>query len=439
MVPPEALDFCRALGGLPPFRPGEGVSRRARVKTSQTPAVPLSRNAGGDGDRLVALDTVRGVAVLGILAANIVGMGQPMAAAGWPGGFLEPPRPVDDWLWGAQLVLVDGKFRGLFTVLFGAGMVLFARSAAARGLGDGLLARRLGWLALFGIAHWALLWRGDILLTYAVAGFVALPMLAWPAARQLTLGLIGYLVGAAMIAGVTAALTMIDPGGLADIVAEERADGRAEAALVLAGDHGAVVAHALSAHLSDLVANVLWALFETVPLLLIGVSLVQFGLFDGGADPRRQRRWGWTLWLGGTAATIGIAWAALQGGIRYPDAMRAAAWTTFPALAATLGLMALLALWGQSAKGWLADRLAEAGRCAFSNYIGSSALALAVFSGWGLGLFGQLGRLQLYGVMLVFWLIMLGWPKYWLARFRHGPLEWLWRCLTYGTRLPLRR
>lgn len=409
------------------------------MKTSQTPAPSSSSNLGGEGERLVALDLVRGVAVLGILAANIIGMGQPMAAYGWPGGFLVPPRPVDDWLWGAQLVLIDGKFRGLFTLLFGAGMVLFARSAAARGLGDGLLARRLGWLALFGLAHWALLWRGDILLTYAVAGFVALPMLAWPPSKQFTLGVTGYLVGAATIAAVTAALTMIDPGGLVEIAAEDRADGLTEAALMLGGNHGAVIAHALSAHLSDLVASVLWALFETVPLLLIGMSLVQRGLFDGGADPRRQRRWGWALWLAGTAGTMAIAAGALDGGIDYADTLRSAAWTTFPALAATLGLIALLALWGQSAKGWLALRLADAGRCAFSNYIGSSALALAVFSGWGLGLFGQLGRLELYVVMLAFWALMLAWPNWWLARFRHGPLEWLWRCLTYDKLLPLRR
>ena len=173
-----------------------------------------NRETGG-GARLPALDVVRGVAVLGILAANITGMGQPVTAYGWPGGFLSPAGPADEWLWGAQLVLVDGKFRGLFTLLFGAGMVLFERRAAARGQSGNLLVRRLGWLALFGLAHWALLWRGDILLTYAVAGLTVLPFLAWSARKQLALGLAGYIVGAAMILAVTLALTLVDPGGLA--------------------------------------------------------------------------------------------------------------------------------------------------------------------------------------------------------------------------------
>jgi len=101
--------------------------------------------------------------------------------------------------------------------------------------------------------------------------------------------------------------------------------------------------------------------------------------------------------------------------------------------------VALLAHWGVASASMAASRLGEAGRCAFTNYIGTSALALVVFSGWGLGLFGQLGRLQLFGVVLVFWTVMLAWPPLWLARFRHGPLEWLWRCLTYGRMVPLRR
>lgn len=143
------------------------------------------------GERLASLDYVRGVAVLGIVIANILAMGQPMIAYGWPGGFIGGAGVISEWLWGAQLVLVDGKFRGLFTLLFGAGMVLFYRRAVAKVRGRGLLARRLAWLGLFGFLHWALLWRGDILMTYALAGFIALWFVDWDWHKQLVLGLIG--------------------------------------------------------------------------------------------------------------------------------------------------------------------------------------------------------------------------------------------------------
>ncbi len=389
--------------------------------------------------RIASLDLVRGVAVLGILAANIVGLGQPMVAYGWPGGFLAPPGPFADELWGAQLVLVDGKFRGLFTLLFGAGLVLFHERAEEAGHGSLLLARRLAWLAAFGLLHWALLWRGDILLSYAIAGLVALPFLGWPAGKQAALGLAGYLVGAAVLLAVAATVAAIDPGSLREARAEDLADGAREAALMAGGNHMAVIAHTLRQHPGDLAASALWALFETLPLILVGMGLVRMGLFDGGMNPRRQLGWGAAAWLAGTAVTAAIAARAMAGGIGYADSLIAPALAAFPVLAATLGLLALLALWGQRADGWLARRLGDAGRCAFTNYLGASALALAVFSGWGLGLFGKLGRVELYGVMLVFWAVMLAWPGWWLARFRHGPLEWLWRCLTYGRRMPFKR
>jgi uncharacterized protein len=413
------------------------------VKTLQTTPSPASpsHHDGTDthlGERLLALDVVRGVAVLGILAANIIGMGQPMVAYGWPGGFLGPAGPYSDWLWGMQLVFVDGKFRGLFTLLFGAGMVLFLRSAENRGEDSWLLARRLAWLGLFGFLHWALLWRGDILLTYAVAGLVATPFLSRSARKQFALGLTAYLVGAAMLLAIVIALMGIDPASWRDVVAGETADGAREAAIMASADYGAWVQHSW-AHVGDLPVNLLWALFETLPLLLIGMSLVGAGVFDGRADPRAQQRWGFVLWVTGTAATGAIAGWALRGGISYEDSLVVPSWSALPAIASSLGLMALLALWGRTATGWLSRKLADAGRCAFTNYIGTSALALAVFSGWGLDLFGKLGRLELYGVMLVFWLVMLAWPGWWLARYRHGPLEWLWRCLTHGRRLPLAR
>ena len=407
--------------------------------------------------RILALDVVRGVAVLGILVANIIAFGQPMTAYSWPGAFLAHPGPLAEWLWGAQFVLVDGKFRGIFTLLFGAGMVLFYRRALAKGCADasarGLLARRLAWLGLFGFLHWALLWRGDILLSYALAGLAALWFVDWDWRRQLTIGLVAYAFGAltshaSSVPVAAAAQGRFTPGShMADVRAElleaqtlHLADGRAEGALIGAGDYGGMVTHTLREHLAALPGDTGAALLEAVPLLLIGMGLLGAGLFEGGIAQRRQRRLGWTLWLLGTLATLPIAGWAISRGITYWDSLAAFnGWSVLPRLLASLGLVALLAAWGQCARGALAMRLAAAGRCAFTNYIGTSALALAVFSGWGLGLFGMLGRLELYGVVLAFWVVMLAWPGWWLTRFRHGPVEWLWRCLTYWRLLPLRR
>lgn len=404
-------------------------------------------------ERLVALDLVRGVAVLGIVIANIAGLGQPMIAYAWPGGFVSGPGAGSDWLWGAQLVLVDGKFRGLFTLLFGAGMVLFLRGAEAKGRGHGLLARRLAWLGVFGFLHWALLWRGDILMAYALAGLVVLGFTGWEWHKQAVLGVIGYTLGA--VAGLASSVPMAAtaqgeyPNGsalsairqeLTRTATDDLADAKLETALALSGDYLGTVRHTLELHLADIPGSLLLALFETAPLMLIGMALFGAGLFEARIPARRQLRWGWLLWIAGTLATVPIAAWAITRGIGYWDIFAALyGWLPFPQILSTLGLMLLLARWSGASGGWLARRLGDAGRCAFTNYIGTSALALVVFSGWGLGLFGKLGRLELYALVPLFWAAMLAWPGLWLTRFRYGPLEWLWRCLTYGRAVPLRR
>jgi uncharacterized protein len=105
-----------------------------------------------------------------------------------------------------------------------------------------------------------------------------------------------------------------------------------------------------------------------------------------------------------------------------------------------LGLAALLSLWAPGAsRTWLGERFVAVGRMAFSNYIGGSAVMMLLFQGWAGGLWGQFHRDGLLLAVLLGWVLMLGWSKPWVERFRYGPLEWLWRCLTYGKLFPLRR
>jgi uncharacterized protein len=96
-------------------------------------------------------------------------------------------------------------------------------------------------------------------------------------------------------------------------------------------------------------------------------------------------------------------------------------------------------VWAPTATGWLGERVRAAGRAAFTNYLGTSIVMMFVFHGWALGLFGQLNRPQLYVVVVLTCVLMLAWSKPWLERYRYGPLEWLWRCLTYRQVFALRR
>lgn len=387
--------------------------------------------------RLASLDLVRGVAVLGILAANVIAFGQPLSAGMWPGAFQSEHGPLSDWLWVAQFVLIDGKMRGLFTLLFGAGLVLFAERHAGGKGPMGLQVRRLFWLLAFGLGHFYLIWRGDILALYAMVGLAALACLGWPVRRLLAVGLAALSLGA-LLYGLT--FLGADAGQAAALEAAAQAQVAREAGVMAGGSHARFVAHNLGVHGADPFKGLIANFFETFSLMLIGMALVRLGLFSGGFAARHQRLWGWAGVIAGSAVTLAIALWVREGGFAYAGTIAAyLALVPVPRLAVILGLAALLALWGARPLGWLARRLAAAGRMAFSNYLGMSVLMMLVFHPFAGGLWGVLTRPQLYLVMLAGWVLMLGWSAPWLARYRHGPLEWLWRCLIHGQVFALAR
>lgn len=406
------------------------------------------------GERLVTLDFIRGIAVMGILFCNIVAFAEPQVAYAWPNGMLHAPSASDKGVWLFQYMFFDGRFRGLFTVLFGAGMMLFMERAWARGAGRGLQARRLLWLMMFGLAHFFLLWRGDILVLYAFWGLIALSFVEWRAVHQLRLGLLGAVVGALMITGfmgqdyhrVThpeAAATMApeDRKELFGLEAKQRKEAARDATIYRDGSWPEMVRYHTVDHGKDVLDGLMIGIFETLPLMLLGMGLYRVGFFSGALDPGKMGKWGWTGLVVGGLVSIPFGIITLQA--NFPFHLTMFLFTGPPQLgriAMTLGMAALFVVWAPAAaKGWLGERVVAAGRMAFSNYLGTSLMMAMAFNGWGLGLFGKLDRVGLIAVVLTAWAAMLIWSPLWLGRFRFGPLEWAWRCLTYWRRFPLRR
>lgn len=416
----------------------------ATDEPAQPGAVP-DRPVGSD-ERIVSLDFIRGIAVLGILFANIVAFGHPMLAYFWPDALPGGGTKADGWVWLFQFTLVDGKFRGLFTLLFGAGIYLFMERAWARGSSWRLQAKRLFWLLLFGAAHFYFLFVGDILFLYAVSGFIVLPMLRWTAKSQLWIGLGWYLLGSLALTGTLgmqaalesnpAARTMPASGWSQMISAwrEQVDEAAAETAVLTGGGYGDVLAYRAAEQSDQLAVGAAMSLFETVPLILLGMALYRLGFFSGALDRARMRRWGWAGLLGGALVTLALGWWGVARD--FPPFLTQFLFngaSTFPRLAMMLGIAALLVLWApRAAQGWLGSRFVAAGRMAFSNYVGTSLVMMLVFQGWAGGLYGELGRASLFPVVLFGWVLMLAWSRLWLRHFRYGPLEWLWRCLTYG-------
>jgi len=403
-------------------------------------------------ERIDTLDFIRGLAVMGILAANIIAFGQPFDAYMYPAAFKVDPGDPGGWMWISQFILIDGKMRGLFTILFGAGICLFMEKAWARGATRALQAWRLTILMAFGLIHFFFIWPGDILFYYALFGFVALACLGWSIKAQLWVGLAGYMLGVLLYAAMfTVTWAIADTrfgesapelagqrAGMIAAIDETLARGDVPNAAIASGDYAGLVTHRLTEQWNEPLMNALLFGFETLPLMLIGVALYRLGFFSGGFDRDRLLRWGWAGGVVGGLAHLAIGLVMQAGGFTYYGTLAAfVGWSPLPRLWMVLGLAALLVAYAPSATGWLGDRIRAAGRAAFSNYLGTSVVMMFVFHGWALGLFGELNRPQLYIVVVLAWAAMLAWSKPWLDRYRYGPLEWLWRSLTYRTVFPL--
>ncbi|MBV7259169.1 DUF418 domain-containing protein [Erythrobacter crassostreae] len=400
-------------------------------------------------ERISSLDFIRGIAVMGILAANIIAFGQPLMATFDPGSFLSNDNDPDHWWWIAQFVLIDGKMRGLFSILFGAGLFLFLEKANERGSGTGLVIRRLAFLGMFGLLHFYFIWFGDILFLYAVSALVLLAFYTLKPFNQFVLGMLGFVISALIYTAMMGGLYLMANGNL--LSPEEAAEMQREMAsgmsvaqgmtdAILAGDYLGFVASNFTENLLTPISAVSQSLVETSSLMLIGMGLFRMGFFEGKFDRKKMVLWGWSGIIVGGALSYWVATWVISTDFDLLAAMAAYLGTSaLPRLAMAMGLAALLVVYSPSWTGWLGQRISAAGRAAFTNYLGTSIVMLFVFHGWALGYYGDLGRPQLYIIVVIMWAVMLIWSKPWLDRYRYGPLEWLWRCLTYWKKFPLRR
>lgn len=400
--------------------------------------------------RLVSLDVIRGLSVLMILIANVSGFGQPDLAYYWPPALPGGASDSDGLVWLAQFVIVDGKFRGLFTVLFGASMLLFLDKFESEARGTIMQIRRLFWLLLFGLAHFFLLFRGDILFSYAVAGTVALLFVRMSGDRLLALGLIWAAIG-----GILSSLDYLTPALIEagsepaveaaisyyrEYWAEQQLEAELQQALIGNGTYWNILSYHWQSSPGLLASYVIYCFFETIPLVLMGMGLFRLGVF---AAPEEGATWH-RLAMVGVAISLLLNLAmgihVMQDGFPpYQTQLVFFGLTGVTNLPFLLGAPVLLAHWAWTAReSWLAERLSLAGRMAFSNYIGTSLVMVLVFQGWAGGLFAQMHRVEMLAAVGLGWALMITGSRLWLARFRQGPLEWLWRCLSYQALFPNR-
>ncbi len=398
--------------------------------------------------RYLELDALRGFAVMGILLMNIVGFSMPEMAYISPAVYGGTDLP-DTVTWALSYIFVNGKMRGLFTILFGASMMLIVERAQANGEDPARVHfPRMAWLAIFGLAHFFLLWAGDILFLYAAVGCIAYFLRNLTADELLrrallifSLGFIGYSVmfGSLLYMEYQASLPGTSAAGIENVeqvIAGFRSSGDAISADITLHQSGfsPIFLDKIQNDLFGPIILLAYNLAETLPLMMVGMALYKNGFITGQWTSERYRRVGiWSTAIGMvilTAIAIGLIYSNFAMLLMVNASY---AWNLPSQMLMTIGyaalLIGLIRTFRESA--WI-TRIAAVGRAAFTNYLGTSLLMTFIFYGWGLGLYGAIGRAELYLFVLGAWALMLLWSRPWLMRFRYGPLEWLWRSLAKG-------
>ena len=364
--------------------------------------------------RITSLDLIRGVAVLGILLMNAVSFkfgGAPYVnlSAGGSETWL-------DWTVGIfGEVFVDQKFMALFSMLFGAGMVLFIDRAAEKGRSAALLNLwRNVLLLLIGVLHFQL-WDGDILMVYAVSSLFLLALRRLPNRALIAVGMAVF--------GLSVATAL---------VAQQMADtsGVSLAGLWTPGEE--VEAEAIEG------VFLLGYFLRGLGLILVGAGLYRMGFMHGGLPAATYRRTAIAgLAVGVPLAAAGVIITAAN------DYSREVAFigqipNTLGTIPFALAYMSLIILWNNRGDTPLKQRLRAVGRMALTNYLAQTVLGVLVLTVL-LGDVDAVNRSAVLAFVVAVWALQVWWSKAWLGRFLFGPAEWLWRVATYRSGQPLRR
>ena len=424
-------------------------------------------------DRIRTIDMIRGFALLGILMMNIPGFG--ISDAAYQQILGGPHTTVDYWTMATVSTLFEGTMRGLFSMLFGAGMILFTMNKKETPGGPAVAEyyyRRLGWLVVFGLFNaYILLWQGDILFYYGLAGMLLYPFRKTSAKWLLILGFVCIGIGMYKTASWYGE-TRENRKGYKEAVAAEKegkkptekqeqqrgawtgfeGNFKTDTARVnegirnMRGDYGSVFNHLMPRNAGNETWGTYHGSWDVLSMMFIGMGLFVLGFFS---NKRSTSTYIMTLLIG-YGLGIPLGWISFNDGLTgwvsniatYVDTYRQPHWLLydFKRMFLALGHASVLMLvFRTRAIPWLMKGLSNVGQMAFTNYLMQSIICSLFFYGYGLGNYNKLSFHQLYYVVGAVWIFQLIFSAIWLRYFKFGPFEWAWRSLTYWKKQGMRK
>lgn len=394
--------------------------------------------------RIVSLDILRGVAVLGILVMNIQSFSMPSAAYINPTAYGDLTG-LNKWVWILSHLLASQKFMSIFSMLFGAGVLIFTENAMAKGRNCAALHyRRMAWLMVFGLLHGYLLWYGDILFTYSLCGMLLFVFRKLPARKLIWMGLgffvvpivLDFLFAFSMPYWPEEAVTStmqswkMNEDALFHYLAAYRGSWRDQMELRVPGY--------LFMQTGLFFMQTFW---RVMSMMLLGMALFKFKVLSAELSRRAYLR----LSLVGLLLGFFLSGTGVVLNFRMDWSMEFSMFlgkhfNYVGSVGTALGYVGLVMLIAKSSyfQGFKST-FSAVGRMAFSNYILMTLICTFLFYGHGLSLFGSVERKFQALVLVGIWILIMLISPLWLKYFRYGPLEGLWRSLTYGKWQPLKK
>lgn len=390
------------------------------------------------GKRIPSMDILRGVAVLGILVMNIQSFAMPSVAYYNPTAF-ENLEGNDLWVWLVSHVFVDKKFMAIFSLMFGASMVMLSQKARKEHVrSTDLQNKRFIFLAIFGLLHAYLLWYGDILFIYAICGFFMFIFRSKKSTIQIRTGVIFLIIGSLISLVIGYSTPLWEPGEyeatMAEVWMPDASANMEEIDAYRSNWERQVMFRAPQAFYMQTSVFIFETFWRVSGLMLIGMALYKRRVFKAKQTVKYYSKMmtygfgvGVPLVVIGTLLDFNYDWDFKLSFFYFSQFNY---WGSILMAFGYIGVVMLMCK--ASTRGFIANRLAEVGRMALSTYLIQSIICSIIFYGHGLSLFGDMDRTGQAVFVLGIWVFNILFAKMWLSFFKYGPFEWLWRSLTYG-------
>jgi len=395
-------------------------------------------------ERIVALDVLRGVALLGILVMNVQSFSMIEAAYFNPTAYGDLTG-TNYVVWLVGHIFFDQKFMAIFSILFGAGIVLMAsRVEASGGRPAGLHYRRMFWLIVFGLLHAHLLWFGDVLFVYGVCGLWVYLFRKVRPGWLVTFGLLILSVSFLLYLFFGWSMPYWPAEQFQEFAASRQPGPEAVARELEIYRSGwlAQMEHRVPMALElELFVIFIWGMWRAGGMMLIGMALYKLGVLTA---QRSETFYARITVIGLVTGLPVVAYGVYRQFVNDWDPayffFTGTSFNYWGSLGVSLAWIGLV-LWVYrvSIGGWLRNSLAAVGRMALTHYLMQSILCTTIFYGHGLGLYGRVERVGQVGIVVAIWILQLVVSPIWLRHFRYGPFEWLWRTLAYFELQQMRR